>query len=101
MVEITLIEVDLADAQFNAPFARSSEGEPIRGLKSAVGKVARSTGGGTDGDAFDRDTDDVEADSPGRGVAMVGAFLVLVTLGWLVRRSRRRGSVDERAVEAT
>lgn len=100
MVQITLLEVDLADAQFNAPFARSNEGEPVRGLKRALGGVTRSTESGSDGDAFDSDTDEV-GDDTSSGVGMVGAFLVLVVLGWLVRRYRREAAVSQRAVEAT
>ena len=94
MVQITLLEVDLADAEFNAPFARSSggeqmEGEPMRGLQRVIGEAARSRGGGSGEGSSGRGADEVEAESPGRGMGMVGAFLALVVLGWLARRARR------------
>lgn len=69
----------------------------MRGLKSAVSGMTGSTGSGSDEGTLELDTRDFDAESPGRGVAMVGAFLVLVTIGWLVRRSRRRTSSDELA----
>ena len=94
MVQITLLEVDLTDAEFNAPFARESGGEllgdePTRGLQRVVGQVARSRGGGSGEGSSDRDAYEDDSGTPGRGMGMVGAFLALVVLGWLARRARR------------
>lgn len=101
MVEITLLEVDLADAQFNAPFARSSGDEPVRGLQRAVGQVIRSSEGEPGEASTVGEPGGLEAESPGRGLALVGAFFVLVVLGWLMRRARRRRSAEERVIEGT
>ena len=109
MVQITLLEVDLADAEFNAPFARASGGEllgdePSGGLRRVIGQVARSGGGESGGGGEPVEGVDVgagEAESPGRGMALVGAFFVLVILGWLASRARRRRSADEQVIEAS
>lgn len=101
MVQITLLEVDLADAEFNAPFAGSGGDEPVRGLKSAISDYRRSMRGESEEETYETGSAGTEDASPGNGLAVVGAFLFLLALGWLVRRSRRRASVDEVAVEST
>lgn len=95
MVEITLLEVDLQDAEFNAPFADSGGGVPVRRLKRAVSGVTRSSESGSSGDADGGRVGGTDGGSSGSGVAMIGALVVLVALGWLMRRARRRASFDE------
>lgn len=100
MVEITILQVELPDAQFNAPFSRSREGGPEGGLKSVVSEVTRSAGSESGEDVSDLDADESGTDSPGRGAALVGAFFAFVVVAWVLRRSRRGSSVEERPIEA-
>ena len=105
MVQITLLEVDLTDAAFNAPFARASGdelpgGQQMGGLGRLLGR-SRGSGGGESGEDVDVEAGEFEGESPGRGMATVGAVFVLVIVGWLASRARRKRAADERVIEAT
>ena len=109
MVQITLLEVDLADAEFNAPFARARGdeggsplgGEGMGGLGRVIGEMSRSGGREAGEETRDAGSEEVEGESPGRGVAMLGAFFTLLVVGWLARRARRRRSTEDRLIEAS
>lgn len=81
MVEITLFELHLPGAQFNAPFSGAADGEP----------VADDEDPADDGETA---ADDGES-AAGPALALVAAVLVLALLVWLARGARRSGPDDD------
>lgn len=71
------------------------------GLGRVIGEMTRTGESEAGEETLDAGAEEFEGDSPGRGMAMVGAFFALLVVGWLVRRARRRRSTEEQMIEAT
>ena len=79
MVEITLFELHLPGAQFNAPFSGAGDG---------------SRAHADDEPAADESVAD-DGSAAGPVLALVAAVLVLALVAWLARRSRRSVPSDD------
>lgn len=76
-------------------------GEGMGGLGRAIGEMTRSGGREAGEETRDAGSEEFEGDSPGRGMAMLGAFFALLVVGWLARRARRRRSAEDQLIEAS